>query len=65
MRKASKPNGVKNFDRSAKVFKDQPYLLKLYVTGLTIQSVHAINNLKEICEEYLKGRYDLEVIDLY
>ncbi|HLP72892.1 MAG TPA: circadian clock KaiB family protein [Bacteroidales bacterium] len=41
------------------------YLLKLYVTGTTPHSVRAINNIKEICEEYLKGRYTLEVIDLY
>jgi circadian clock protein KaiB len=37
----------------------------LYVTGLTPQSISAIDNLKKICEENLKGRYSLEVIDLY
>jgi len=35
------------------------------VAGLTPQSVSAIENLKRICEEHLKGRYNLEVIDLY
>lgn len=44
--------------------KDQ-YILRLYVTGSTRRSILAIRNLKLICEEYLKGRYDLEVIDLY
>jgi circadian clock protein KaiB len=37
----------------------------LYVAGSTPQSVRAIANIKKICEEHLKGRYDLEVIDLY
>jgi len=41
------------------------YILRLYITGSTIRSVLAITNLKKICEEYLEGRYELEVIDLY
>jgi circadian clock protein KaiB len=41
------------------------YVLRLYVTGLTPRSVCAVNNLRAICDEYLDGRYDLEVIDIY
>ena len=41
------------------------YVLRLYVTGTTGKSVHAIQNVRRICEEYLQGEYDLEVIDLY
>jgi circadian clock protein KaiB len=41
------------------------YILRLYITGTTNRSVLAITNLKKICEEYLEGRYELEVIDLY
>ena len=41
------------------------YLLRLYVTGMTNRSERAVRNLQEICDEYLKGRYDLEVIDIY
>jgi circadian clock protein KaiB len=41
------------------------YVLRLYVTGSTPRSTMAINNIKRICEEHLKGRYDLEVIDIY
>ncbi len=44
---------------------DSFYLLKLYVLGTTPNSQHAIKNIKNICEEYLQGRYTLEVIDLY
>ena len=41
------------------------YLLRLYVTGVTPNSVRALENIKRICEEHLHGRYQLEVIDLY
>jgi circadian clock protein KaiB len=41
------------------------YLLVLYVAGQSPRSVNAIANIKRICEENLKGRYELEVIDLY
>ena len=38
--------------------------LRLYVAGQTPRSLTAFKNLKEICEEYLKGKYRIEVIDL-
>lgn len=41
------------------------YLLRLYVIGMTPNSVRAIENMKAICEEYLHGRYDLDIIDVY
>jgi circadian clock protein KaiB len=41
------------------------YELRLYVTGLTPKSIRAIDNIKRICEEHLKGRYTLEVVDVY
>ena len=41
------------------------YVLKLYVTGATRQSQRAITNLNSVCEEYLKGSVDLEVVDIY
>ena len=40
-------------------------LLRLYVAGTTAQSTRAILNIQQICEEHLKGRYQLEVIDIY
>ena len=43
----------------------QQYVLRLYVTGMTARSSRAVNNLRAICEEYLEGHYDLEVIDIY
>ncbi|WP_343307416.1 circadian clock KaiB family protein [Chitinophaga niabensis] len=41
------------------------FVLRLFVTGASPNSVRAISNLKELCEEYLKGKYSLEVIDVY
>jgi circadian clock protein KaiB len=38
--------------------------LRLYVAGQTPRSLTAFKNLKGICEEYLKGKYHIEVIDL-
>ncbi len=40
------------------------YVLRLYVTGLTPRSVAAIETTKRTCEEFLAGRYELEVVDL-
>ena len=39
-------------------------LLRLYVAGQTPRSVTAIANLHKICEEYLAGRYKIQVINL-
>ena len=41
------------------------YELRLYVAGTTPRSARAIANIKEICGEHLRGRYTLQVIDLY
>jgi circadian clock protein KaiB len=38
--------------------------LRLYIAGLTPNSIAAIANLKKICEDQLKGKYRIEVIDL-
>ena len=38
--------------------------LRLYVAGQTPKSLTAFGNLKQICENHLKGRYRIEVIDL-
>jgi len=53
------------FEKAVKRSKAEKYVLRLYVAGLTPRSTKAIANVKEICEKYLKGRYELEVIDIY
>ncbi len=58
-------NATQAFEKALAESKMAGYVLKLYVTGMTPQSTRAIANAKKICEEYLSGRYKLEVIDLY
>jgi circadian clock protein KaiB len=43
---------------------DDRWVLRLYVAGQTSKSLIAFANLKKICEERLKGKYTIEVIDL-
>lgn len=45
--------------------EDQRYLLRLYVTGNTPASQRAIERARQVCEEHLRGRYQLDVIDIY
>jgi circadian clock protein KaiB len=40
------------------------YQLRLYVAGQTPKSILAFRNLKQICEEHLQGRYEIEIVDL-
>ena len=39
--------------------------LRLYVTGMTPRSTRAITAVRRLCEELLRGRYELEIIDVY
>jgi circadian clock protein KaiB len=41
------------------------YVLRLYISGSTLKSKLAVENIQRVCEQHLKGRYDLEVIDIY
>ena len=43
----------------------ETFELRLYVTGMTPRSTRAITAVRALCEEFLRGRYDLEVIDVY
>lgn len=53
------------FERALKRSEQQTYVLRLYVTGATSKSLRAIERVKRICEEHLKGRYTLEVVDVF
>ena len=41
------------------------HVLCLVIAGNTRRSNAAVANLKEICEKYLLGRYELEIVDIY
>jgi circadian clock protein KaiB len=49
----------KSVDNTAKEWQ-----LRIYVAGETDKSRKAIENLRKVCEEHLKGKYEIEVIDL-
>ena len=44
---------------------NEKYVLRLYIAGNNHRSQIAVENVKKICEENLKGRYELEIIDIY
>lgn len=44
---------------------DEQFVLRLYVTGMTPRSTRAISAVRSVCEEFLHGRYALEIIDVY
>jgi len=54
-----------SFEKALKTEIPSTYVVKLYVAGSTPRSIRPIENIKRISEEYLQGRYKLEVIDIY
>jgi circadian clock protein KaiB len=63
--KADNPNSKTHPSRGNNVESDEDkWILRLYVAGQTNKSITAFENLKKICEERLKSKYKIEVIDL-
>ena len=60
-----KDAGVTDFEKASRAQKKAQYTLRLYVAGVTRKSSAAIQTITAICDEYLKGRYSLEIIDIY
>jgi len=60
MRSLSNLESVKRVTTRAK----PEWQLKLYVAGKTARSVAALENLKNLCETHLAGRYSIEIVDL-
>jgi circadian clock protein KaiB len=58
-------DATERYERYLKETEKGPFVLRLYVTGATPASTRAITNLKTLCEKHLKGRVDLEVIDIF
>ena len=59
-KKQDQHNNVGNTEKNTNEF-----VLQLYITGATPNSIRALINIKQLCEEHLKGRYSLEIIDVY
>jgi circadian clock protein KaiB len=60
-----KPGLEGESERPGSNSRQAKYVLRLYVSGSTLKSALAVENIKRICEQHLKNRYDLEVIDIY
>jgi circadian clock protein KaiB len=60
-----KPGLAGELEQPGSHSRQAKYVLRLYVSGSTLKSALAVENIKRICEQYLKNRYDLEVIDIY
>ena len=58
-------NAAKRHEQAAGEMQTGTYVFQLYVSGMTPKSLRAIENIKALCEEYLDGRYALQVIDVY
>ncbi len=65
MEKSDKFSTTEKFEKLVAEEKDTTYVLRLYIAGNSSRSAQAVINLREICEQRLKGRYKLEVIDIY
>jgi len=64
--KAIEPGDVTSeYESALERRKTDHYVLRLYIAGNNLRSQMAVENVKKICEEFLNGRYDLEVIDIY
>ena len=57
--------GLSSDNGNVKPGKPAEYVLRLFITGATPNSLRAVSNIKQICETHLKGRYSLEIIDVY
>ena len=53
------------FEQTLRKKGKEKYVLRLYVAGMTTKSKQAIQSVKQICDEHLKDRCDLEVIDVF
>lgn len=66
-RKTKKTPGavsVAAFEKAAAATASARYVLRLYVIGTTARSARAIVNIRNICEQHLRDRYELEVVDI-
>ena len=59
-----KPAAKKTAKKKPTAPSPDAWNLRLYVAGQTPKSITAFSNLQKLCEEHLKGKYKIEVIDL-
>jgi len=65
MKRKMEKTSAEEFEKAAARRDRAMHVLRLYVTGMTPKSTRAIANVRKLCEKYLKGSYELDVIDIY
>jgi circadian clock protein KaiB len=62
----SKPrSSTSEFETASRRSHEEQYVLRLYIAGTTPASSRSVETLRAICEEHLKGRYELMVVDVF
>ena len=61
----SQNDSYAEFEEASKSEVKERYVLRLYVSGMTLKSINAIENVRKLCEQYLPGRYELDIVDIY
>ena len=56
---------TKAFERALATRRAGPFVLRLYVAGASTRSRQALMRARHLCEVELKGKCELEVIDVY
>lgn len=43
----------------------EKYVFLLFIAGMSIASSKAVENLHSICEKYLEGRHEVNIVDIH
>lgn len=65
MKKTKTSRATKAFEKTLIAARPGRYVLRLYVAGASLRSRQALLRVRQLCEQELKGHYDLQVIDIY
>ena len=52
-------------DAASKPDAGEKLILQLYVSGMSPKSMEAIENIRRLCDQFLKNAFELEIIDIY
>jgi len=53
------------YKKRTTLIPEQKIVLQLFVSGMSIKSMEAIQDIKRLCDEHLKDYFELEIIDIY
>jgi circadian clock protein KaiB len=59
------PDTTVEFERALEALETEQFVLRLYIAGNSLRSQAAIENVKKLCDEYLRDRCELDIVDIY